>query len=146
MYLRVSKQKRADGSQISHLQFAESAWDPANKRSQVRIVYNFGRAEDPQVIERLRRLANSILKRCAPEEIVAHDPRWQLVNAWPYGDLYVLEALWQRLGIAEVIAEVVGRRKLDFPVERALFAMVANRACAGSSKLYCYEQWLQECR
>ena len=75
MYLRVSKQKRADGSQISHLQFAESAWDPANKRSQVRIVYNFGRAEDPQVIERLRRLANSILKRCAPEEIVAHDPR-----------------------------------------------------------------------
>jgi transposase len=144
MYLRVSKQKRADGSEISHLQFAESAWDPANKRSRVRIVYNFGRAEDPQVIERLRRLANSILKRYAPEEIVAQDPRWQLVNAWPYGDLYVLEALWRQVGIAEVIAEVVGRRKLDFPVERALFAMVANRACAGSSKLYCYEQWLRE--
>ena len=144
MYLRVSKQKRADGSEISHLQFAESAWDPANKRSKVRIVYNFGRAQDPQVIDRLRRLANSILKRCAPEEIVAQDPRWQLVNAWPYGDLYVLETLWRQLGIAEVIAEIAGQRKFDFPVERALFAMVANRACAGSSKLYCYEQWLQE--
>jgi transposase len=144
MYLRVSKQKRADGSQISHLQFAESSWDPVKKRSQVSIVYNFGRAEDPEVIERLRRLANSILKRYAPEEIVAHDPRWRLVNAWPYGDLYVLEALWQQLGIAEVIAEIVGRRKFDFPVERALFTMVTNRACAGSSKLYCYEQWLRE--
>ena len=73
MYLRVSKQKRADGSQIAHLQFAESSWDPAKKRSQVRILYNFGRAEDPAVIERLRRLATSILKRVAPEEIVAQE-------------------------------------------------------------------------
>ncbi len=144
MYLRVSRQKRADGSEISHLQFAESAWDPVKKRSRVRIVYNFGRAEDPQVIERLRRLANSILRHCAPEEIVAQDASWRLVNAWPYGDIHVLEALWHRLGIAEVIAEAAGRRKFDFPVERALFAMVANRACVGSSKLYCYEQWLRE--
>ena len=83
MCLRVSKQKRANGSEISHLQLAESTWDPVKKRSQVSIVYNFGRAEDPQVTERLRRLAKSILKRCAPEEIVAQDPSWQLVNAWP---------------------------------------------------------------
>jgi hypothetical protein len=67
-----------------------------------------------------------------------------VVNAWPYGDLYVLEQLWRRLGIGEVIAEVCGARKFDFDVERALFAMVANRACAPSSKLYCYEQWLKE--
>ena len=139
MYLRVSKQKRADGSQIAHLQFAESSWDPVKKRSQVRILFNFGRADDPAVVERLRRLATSILKRVAPEEIVAQDAQWQLVDAWPYGDLYVLEALWQRLGIAEVIAETVGVRAVDFAVERALFAMVANRACAPSSKLYCHE-------
>jgi hypothetical protein len=144
MYRRVSKQKRADGSQIAHLQFAESSWDPAKRRSQVRILYNFGRAEDPAVVERLRRLATSILKRVAPEEIVAQDAQWQLVDAWPYGDLYVLEALWQRLGIGDVIAERVGVRGFDFAVERALFAMVANRACAPSSKLYCHEQWLRE--
>ena len=52
----------------------------------------------------------------------------------------MLEQLWKRLGIAEAIAEVLGRRKFDFPVERALFAMVANRACAPASKLYCFEQ------
>ena len=67
-----------------------------------------------------------------------------MVNARPYGDLYVFEQLWRRLGIGEVIAEVCGARKFDFDVERALFAMVANRACAPSSKLYCYEQWLKE--
>ena len=94
--------------------------------------------------ERLRRLARSILRRCSPEEIVAQEPAWRVVDAWPYGDLYVLEALWRRLGIADVIARHVTHRKLDFSVERALFAMVANRACAPSSKLYCYEQWLRE--
>ena len=41
-------------------------------------------------------------------------------------------------------AVFVTRRKFKFPVERALFAMVANRACAPSSKLYCHEQWLDE--
>ena len=144
MYLRESRQKRADGSTITHLQLAESAWDPVKKRSQVHIVYNWGRADDPGVGDRLRRLARSILRRCAPEEIVAQEPSWRLLNAWPYGDIYVLEALWRRLGIAEVIEEHVGQRNFGFAVERALFAMVANRACAPSSKLYCYEQWLAE--
>ena len=144
MYLRESRQKRADGSVLTHLQLAENLWDPAKKRAQVRILYNCGRADDPASTERLRRLARSILRRCAPEEIVAENPAWQVVNAWPYGDLYVLEQLWRRLGIGAVIDEVCGGRKFDFDVERALFAMVANRACAPSSKLYCYEQWLRE--
>jgi hypothetical protein len=48
------------------------------------------------------------------------------------------------LGIAEIIEQHLGDRHLDFAVERALFAMVANRACAPWSKLYCYEQWLRE--
>jgi len=144
MYLRESRQKRADGSVLTHLQLAENVWDPEKQRAQVKILYNCGRADDVASTERLRRLARSILRRCAPEEIVAQDPSWQLLNVWAYGDLYVLEQLWQRLGIGEVIAEVCGARKFDFDVERALFAMVANRACAPSSKLYCYEQWLKE--
>ena len=37
-----------------------------------------------------------------------------------------------------------GSRHLGFDVERALFALVANRACAPGSKLYCHEQWLKE--
>ena len=144
MYLRETRQKRVDGSVLTHLQLAESVWDPAKGQSKINIVYNCGRADDPEVAERLRRLARSILRRCSPEEVVAEDASWNLIDAWPYGDLYVLEQLWRRLGFDEVIAEVVGKRKLGFAVERALFAMVANRACAPSSKLYCYERWLSE--
>jgi hypothetical protein len=144
MYLRESKQKRADGSVVTHLQLAENIWNAEKRRSETRIVCNCGRADDAAVTERLRRPAKSILRRCSPEEIVAEEGNWRLVCAWPYGEIYVLEALWQRLGISEVITEQVRARRLGFDVERALFAMVANRALAPCSKLYCYEQWLRE--
>jgi hypothetical protein len=93
IYLRETRQKRADGSVVTHLQLAESVWNLHTKRSEVRIVSNCGRADDPQSIERLRTLARSILKRCAPEEIVQQAPQWRLLNAWPCGALYVLEAV-----------------------------------------------------
>lgn len=144
MYLRESRQKRADGSYLTHLQLVESVWDPTKQQSKIRVIYNCGRADDASVADRLRRLARSILRRCSPEAIVTENPQWRLVEAWPYGDVHVLEQLWRGLGIAEVIGEVVDQRKFGFPVERALFAMVANRACAPASKLYCYEQWLAE--
>jgi len=144
MYLRESKQTRADGRVVTYLQLADNVWNPDKGRSQARIVHNCGRGDDPQAVERLRRLARSILRRYAPEEIVAEQPEWSLVCAWPYGDVYALEAMWQRLGIDAVIREQAAGRRFGFDVERALFAMVANRACAPASKLYCYEQWLKE--
>lgn len=144
MYLRESRQKRADGSVLTHLQLAENIWDAEKGRAQVRIIYNCGRADEPETSERLRRLARGILRRCAPEEIIAENPTWQLLDAWSYGDVYVLEQLWRRVGVGEVLREVLGERKFDFDVERALFAMVANRAVAPSSKLHCWDQWLAE--
>jgi hypothetical protein len=144
MYLRESRQKRADGSVLVHLQLVESVWNAEKGRADTRIVHNCGRATDPEVVERLRKLAKSILRRCSPEEIVADEPGWRVVDAWPYGDTYVLEALWRELGIGEVISEQARSRKFEFAIERAIFAMVANRACAPASKLYCFEQWLRE--
>jgi hypothetical protein len=144
MFLRVSKQRLRSGAVIEHFQLAESVWDRQKKRSRTHVLYSFGRVDDPAVVERLRKLAHSILRRCSPEEIVADMPDWRLVNAWPYGTVFALEALWRRLGLDEVVGRLSGPLKLRFPVERALFAMVANRAIAPSSKLYCYEQWLRE--
>src|ERR671914_2362470 len=114
MYLRETRQKRADGSVVTHLQMAESVWNPQKKRSEVRIVSNCGRAEDPQTVERLRQLARSILKKCAPEEIVQHAQEWRLIDAWPYGPLYVLEALWQRLGLTDIMADQLKGRPPHF--------------------------------
>ena len=144
MYLRKTTQKRVDGTALSHLQIAENVWDPVKKRSRVRILYNCERADDEKAVERLRRLARSILKRCSPEELARTDPGIQVLNAWTYGDLYVLERLWERSGIAEVVGELAEARKIGFPLERALFALVAHRALAPASKLDCHERWLAE--
>jgi hypothetical protein len=59
-------------------------------------------------------------------------------------EYYVLESLWKKLGIDRVIRQQAGSRALGFDIERALFALVANRACAPASKFYCHEQWLKE--
>jgi hypothetical protein len=144
MYLRQSKQKRADGREITYLQLAENVWDATKGRSQAKIVFNCGRANDPEVIERLRRLAKSILRRVSIDEIVGAGPDWRLVCAWPYGDVHVLEAIWARLGIDAIVRSQANGRRFGFEMERALFALVANRACAPASKLYCHEQWLKE--
>src|SRR5262249_31395020 len=144
MYLRETRQKRADGSLVTHLQVAESVWNPRTKRSEVRSVHNCGRAADPQTAERVRKLARSILKRCAPAEMVDQAPPGRFLNAWPFGALYVLEAVWKHLGIPDVLAEQLASPTVDFALERALFAMVAKRACAPRAQLLCYEPWLRE--
>jgi hypothetical protein len=144
MYRRQTRQTRADGALVTPLQLAESVWHPHKKRAEVRMVSNCGRAEDPQSAERLRQLARSLLKRGAPEEIVEQAPQWRVREAWPFGALDVLEAIWQRLGIAEVIAPHRASRHVDVAVARARVAMGAHRACAPSSTLSCDAQWLRE--
>ena len=144
MYLRRTTQKRADGSELRHLQIAENVWDPGKKRSRVRVLYNCGRADDPEATERLRRLARSILRRCSPEELAEADTGLRVVDSWPLGELHALEALWRRVGLPELVGRVADSRKFGFPLERALFALVAHRVCAPSSKLHCHGRWLAE--
>jgi transposase len=143
MYVRETRQKRADGSVLTHLQLVRSVWDPAKKRSITKVLAGFGRAEDPATLTRLRRLAASIQRHTDPEALVVQ-PGWKLVDAWPHGPLYVLEALWRELGLRDAFRRIRAGRKLGYDLERAVFAMVANRACAPASKLYCFEQWLRE--
>ena len=152
MFLRESRHRRANGDVVVYLQLVESSWNPRTQRAETRIVYNCGRADDEATTTKLRELAKNILARVSPEQLTRGGEHWKLVDAWPFGDLYVLEQLWSRLGMASLLPEeardtvskYVRADMKRVPVERACFAMVANRACAPASKLYCYEQWLRE--
>jgi hypothetical protein len=62
MYLRQTKRSNKDGSDAMYFQIAENVWSKANKRSEVKVLHNFGRV-DPESEQRLRKLAESILKR-----------------------------------------------------------------------------------
>jgi len=59
---------------------------------------------------------------------------WWTAGTW--GGAWVLDRVWERLGIATAIGKIAAGRKLEATaVERVLFALVAQRALAPGSKL-----------
>ena len=136
MYLRETKRRNGDGSVTGYYQLAENEWDKQKRCAVARVVYNFGRADELDR-DKLKRLAKSILRLFSGEEALAAEPDVRIIEARPFGGIYVLDQLWRELEIDKVL----GRGK---PFERALFAMVANRALSPYSKLYCHQQWLKE--
>jgi len=144
MFLRISRQKLRSGKIIAHYQLAESVWNQEKRQSRVNILYNFGRADDEKKVDELRKLARSIFRLTSPDDIPADHPDWTVIDATEYGGIHVLEQLWSKLGIDRIIRKQAEPLKLVFDLERAVFAMVANRVLAPASKLYCFEQWLKE--
>lgn len=148
MYLRTTQRRNADGSVVRYYQLAESVWDAERGCAVAKVIYNFGRA-DGLDLEKLRRLATSILRVCGEaqarlEGAASVPDDLKVRDAWPFGGVYVLDQLWRELGIDAVLARCADAKHKRVPVERALFAMVANRALEPYSKLYCWEQWLRE--
>jgi hypothetical protein len=143
MYLRETKRKNADGATVAYYQLAENEWDATKGCSVARVVYSFGRADqlDPA---KLRQLAKSILRVCSGEEQLEALEDVKVLDARAHGALHVLETVWKELGLPALLADAARKSKTAQPFERAIFAMVANRALSPYSKLYTHEQWLRE--
>ena len=141
MYLRMTKRRNADGSEVRYYQLAENEWDTAKGCAVAKVVYNFGRADelDP---EKLRRLADSIVRFFPASAVSKPRDDIRILQSWPYGGIYVLEALWREVGLCDTVEKQLRAAKVKQPFERALFTMLGNRALAPYSKLYAYEQWV----
>ena len=135
MYLRSTPRRNKDGSEVRYLQLAHNVWDPAAKRSRVQVVYNFGR-EEPGTREALERLVASVARHLKPGKARAIAAEGlEFAESRPLGGTWVLDALWERLGIGPALRGLLKGRRLDPSAERVLFALTANRALAPSSKL-----------
>ena len=135
MYLRSTPRRNKDGSEVRYLQLAHNVWDPAAKRSRVQVVYNFGR-EEPATREALERLVASVARHLEPGKARAIAAEGlEFAESRPLGGTHVLDGLWERLGIGPAMRGLLKGRRLDPGAERVLFALVANRALAPSSKL-----------
>jgi hypothetical protein len=143
MYLRTIQRKNRDGSVVQYHQLAENLWDPQKRCAVAKVIYSFGRADE---LDRaaMQRLARSILRVFSSEEALAAEPDVRVLQSWPYGGAYVLDALWAELEIPKTIAEHARSHQTRQPFERALFAMVANKALQPYSKLHCHDQWLSD--
>jgi hypothetical protein len=127
---------------VSYLQLAHNEWDPAAKTARTKVLYSFGRADqlDRAAIERLiaalTRLVGTEPAGSGPDRTRAVGvPGLEFTESRPLGGAWLLDGLWHRLGIDTLLRRLAAGTRRDPVVERVLFALVANRALAPSSKL-----------
>ena len=143
MYIRTSKRNNKDGSQTEYVQLAHNQWDKKSRRSTVKVLLNFGRKEDVD-LQGLERLVTSIQKflGTSPNDAQgASSGEIKVLASKAYGGSWLLDQLWQRLQIGDCLKRLLSKTGYAIPIERALFAMVANRAVDPASKLST-EHWV----
>jgi len=147
--MRRIARKNKNGTTTAYIQLAHNYRDPKTGVPKAKVLHSFGR-EDELDVESIRRLIKSMCRFLGPEEaleIVAgmEGASGPLAVEWSrgLGGPWILDQLWQKLGIQSVLERLLKTRHYQVPVERAVFSMVANRALAPASKLK-VEEWVHE--
>jgi len=109
------------------------------------VIHNFGRA-DTVDRDALVRLVSSISRFLEPEQAIAaaHAGDIEVLDSRRFGGAWLLDQLWERLGIGAALHRVAEDRRIDGgAAERVLFALVAQRALEPGSKLAA-TRWVAE--
>ena len=114
MYLRETKRRNRDGSTVSYLQLAHSERHPVTGVPSAKVIHNFGRA-DTVDRDALARLVASISRFLDPEQaiVAAHTGEIEVLDSRRFGGAWVLDRLWERLGIGAALHRVAADRRLD---------------------------------
>jgi hypothetical protein len=135
MFVRTATRRNKDGTAVRYLQLVHNEWDPAAKAAKMRVLHNFGR-EDQVDKAAIERLAGSLCRLLDPGRAAAlREPGLSYQGSVAFGGPWLLDQLWQRLGIGAILAARLKATRRDAAAERALFALAANRALDPSSKL-----------
>jgi len=135
MFVRTATRRNKDGSTVRYLQLVHNEWDPSAKAARMKVLHNFGR-EDRVDKAAIERLAGSLCRLLGPGRAAAlREPGLSYQGSVAFGGPWLLDQLWQRLGIGAILAARLGTTRRDAAAERVLFALVANRALDPSSKL-----------
>jgi transposase len=148
MYMRTISRTNKDGSRVQYVQLAHNVRDQKTGHSKAEVLYNFGR-RDQLDLEAIKRLIKSLSRFLDPEDSLQaqvqseNDSPVSYKQSWEAGGPLLLRGLWKRLRIDRVLKKALQERGFSCPVEDALFAMVANRALAPSSKL-AVQDWAKD--
>lgn len=141
MYIRKISRKNKDGSTVTYVQLAHNERDPQKGFAVAKVLYNFGRIENLDV-EQLKRLVNSISRFLSPEDVLEAKVSMEVATAgikWKscrqFGGIYLLANLWAKLQFGTILSKRIQSKRYKTPIIQAVFAMVANRCLAPSSKL-----------
>jgi len=106
MYVKTTT-RRVKGGQVRYLHLAHNEWDAAARRSVPKLLYSFGR-EDQLDKDAVRRLVASLARLLDPGDALPVPAAGDLAfsESRPYGGAYVLDALWNRLGIGSILSRL----------------------------------------
>jgi transposase len=126
-----------------YLQLVENFWDQG--RTKQRVLATLGRLEELQDSGQLdallasgSRLAQKVLVLSAVQRGEA-----PVVSTRRLGPALIFERLWQETGCQAVLEQLLGERRFEFAVERAVFLTVLHRLCASGSDRAC-QRWKED--
>ncbi len=139
MFLRFTSRTNADGSVVRYVALAHNR--RVDGRIKPDVLMNLGRVDQVDVAG-LRRLAASINKHFGDGDGSAGDAGTavgaaplEVIDARSVGSARLLDQVWRRLDVGAAVRAATDGRRFTTNMERVLFALVANRALAPSSKL-----------
>ncbi len=144
MYLRESSRRNKDGSKVTYLQLAHNERHPVTGVPVAKVIHNFGRASkvDKEALARLVSSISRVLGDAPTNPVTSSDV--QIIDARRLGGAFVLDQMWDRLGIGTALRSAAEGRRLDADVvERICFALVAQRCLEPASKLAAV-RWARE--
>lgn len=145
MYLRTVKSKTKNGVK-EYLQLCHNYREDGTSKTNV--LYNFGR-KDKLDFDQIRRLIKSLSCILPEKEALKIQAEispfkdFKFLGSRELGGSFFLDQLWQHLKIDKTLKNLLKDREYSTPIERLIFAMIANRALAPSSKLS-MEEWVND--
>lgn len=141
MYIRKISRKNKDGSIVTYVQLAHNERDSSKGHPKAKVLYNFGRL-DTLDVEQLKRLIKSISRFLPAEDafesqvsVQNRGKKLKWITCRSHGGVYLLDAFWRHLNFDDILRKHLSSRSFTTPIVRAVFAMIANRCLAPSSKL-----------
>lgn len=133
MFFRVKK-----SGPRQYLQLVESRW--SDGRSKQRVLLTLGRADHLRESGKLEALLASG-SRFAEKLLILSEYRkgtLPTVSSRSFGPAKIFEKLWDQTGCRNVLQRLLGERKFQFPVERAIFLEVLHRLIDPGSDRACF--------
>jgi hypothetical protein len=134
MFIRRKRSVQKSG-EYEYLQIVESVRDGGKVRQ--KIIGTLGRSDKVLASGKIDALIRSLAQFAHHLRVVeaSRTPDMQAVSSKEWGPALIFGSLWEKQGMPDVIRRLAQKRKFEFDVERASFAMALQRLCRPGSDL-----------
>ena len=136
MFARVKK-----SGKYQYLQIVENRKEAGKVRQ--RVITTLGRLDHLHEKGRVETLIRSLSRFSENTMLILSGKSDISADARSVGPVLIFDRLWRESGIQSVIRKLLGKRKFEFDVERAIFLTVLHRLMVSGSDRFC-DKWRRD--